>query len=154
MVSRGKHERNHMNKKIVRKYKEFRAAGWRAQSALWAAKTVVEFEEEESAGNVRLTAEWEQEDYFRVYGEPDTEKEKEEIIRAIELNGCYCVSGSFRVFPDVPEDDRRSELWETADGVGFCIYPDPLDPIQNPYVIDVMAETLRRLDNARSDNAD
>jgi hypothetical protein len=63
------------------------------------------------------------------------------------------VAGRFRVFPD-SDDESEKDLWETSDGVGFCIYPDPLDPIQNPYVIDVMAETLRRLDNARSDNAD
>lgn len=107
----------------------------RMACALHSAKTLEQWELYESAGLVRLIAEPEQESYFDVYGKPDTEKERQEIIRYLDLWGCFCIISQVWI-------DGK---WEHADSVGMCVYARPLDPFDNTHVIDLMASALRQV---------
>lgn len=129
---------------IQKTYQQFRNAGYQAHVALSSAKALVEFLE---LGNdkVRIIAEPEFESYFDVYGEPEgytdihgrhhsAEQEREEIIKSIERNGCYCIVAKYW--------SEESESWETADSVGMCIYDNPLCPFQNCYVAGLMRSAV------------
>lgn len=126
-----------MKPKLLKKYQELRRAGYRAKDAYNDAKTILQWEKLEDAGLVELSLEWEEESYFDVYGEPDTEKEREAIINAIERDGCYVVLGKYRLNED--------SQWEMGDNVGMCIFSRPLDPADNWYVPDIMRGTINLL---------
>jgi hypothetical protein len=117
--------------------------GQDAQSSLHAAKTVLRFRELEAQGKVRIVAEPEQENYFDVYGKPDDEKEYQNLCDTIERMGCWYVHVD--VFDGCPVCDRGS--WETADSIGMCVYDNPCSPYENCYVIDLMAEAIKRVDD-------
>ena len=117
-----------MNKPIAQLYKRARASGMNAKHALSTAKAITEFNDLESAGLARLCAEPEQESYFSVFGEPDTESEREQIAAALDRDGCYVV------YTEIFFNDA----WRHADSVGMCVYSNPLDPFENWYVPDLM----------------
>lgn len=127
-----------MNTKTLALYRKFREhspfmlVGHNARLALQSAKTLVAFQEAESAGLVRLVADPEQESYFDVYGEPDDKKQREAIEQSIEDNGCVYVQSEF----------YDGEDWVHVDGVGMCIYNNPLSSFENCYVIDLMRAAL------------
>jgi hypothetical protein len=121
-------------------YARFRAQGLRAVQALRSARTL---EEWNPAGeSVRLRTEEEQESYFDVYGEPDTKKERDEIVALIERDGCVCILGEYL--------DPITGKWTLATSLGMVIEPSPLDPFLSCYVPDIMRETLDALAVARS----
>jgi len=72
--------------------------------------------------------------------EPDDERERAEIVRQIELNGCWCVAGQYRTEPDGE--------WEWADSVGMCIYDHPLSDAENCYIPDIISTTIDALKTA------
>ena len=109
----------------------------RAACALNSAKTLAHWRIQEKSGRVRLRAEHEQENYFDVYGEPDTESERKAIVEQIERLGCWFIIAEYRC--------SHCGEWKHAASVGMCIYDNPLDPFQNDYVIGLMAETLDAL---------
>lgn len=129
----------------VHQYQRFRAAGYSAADSLRSARIVEAFAEREDE-TVRLRAVPEDEHPFSVYGEPEgyvnqygrrvsPEEERRETECAIERDGCWRIVS-----------ERRCEAcgaWELADSCGmFYGYQDPLDPVQNPYVVDLMASAL------------
>ena len=80
----------------------------RTACALAHAKTLETWREYETAGLVRLQVEPEQDNYFDVYGKPDTEKERLQIEAELESNGCWTV------FTEV----NNGEEWEMVDSIG------------------------------------
>ena len=127
--------------------REFRAArrrngygglvGHRAAHALSEARTRLLWEQAEEASLVRLRLEPEEESYFDVYGEPDSKRERDAIIREIELNGCWYMLGEYRL-PD--------GSWEHGNSIGMITGYD--DPSENWYTADIMAETIDALRKA------
>ncbi len=122
----------------VAHYKRFRKIGHGAASAWRAAKILDRFEDEENAGRVKIEAHAEEASYFDVYGEPDDPKEREEIERALELNGCFVVASYSRC--------SECESWTIADSIGMCVFSRVCDPFDNFYVIDLMDAALRALE--------
>lgn len=129
-------------------YMQFRAAGYSAADSHRSACIVTNFRDLEEAGLVQLRVEDERDDYFVVYGEPDAyrsatgryitaEEAREEISRQIDLCGCSYVIAEWR------EDD--CDEWQQADGIGMCICANPLDPVENCYVSDLMLSAIRKL---------
>jgi hypothetical protein len=117
-------------------YKRLRESGMGAAHSHDGAKAWREFSRLENLGLVRLIAEDEQESYFDVYGEPDDEKEREQIARAIETYGNYCIHSEYR--------QHESAEWEWCDSVGMCAgYKNVLDPCENWYVIDLMSAAVQ-----------
>lgn len=110
----------------------------RSACALTGARTLLKWEELESAGLVRLRAEPESDSYFDVYGEPDSKRERESIVESIERDGCWCVVAEYL-------DDQKG-TWQHADSIGMCVgYSDPTSPWQNCYVIDLMASAIGKI---------
>jgi len=94
---------------------------------------ISEFRILESQGLVRLRAEEENESYFSVYGKPESEKERQEMIETLERTGCWCVISEF--FAD--------GAWHFSDSVGLCTgYENPLNLEENTYVIDLMRSAI------------
>jgi len=92
-----------------------------------------------SRGFVRLRAEEEEESYFSGYGEPETPEEREELVRTLELYGCW------RVITEVFIDGA----WHHCDCVGFCAgYRNVLDPCENPYVVDLMRSAVEMVEDS------
>lgn len=124
--------------------------GRQAEMALRDARALREWRELEAQGKVRLRAEDEQESYFDVYGEPDTERERKAIIESIELNGNYWCVAEYLVREECPAGDCECpfhrdgrEEWEQADSIGMCAgYNDPLDPFENCYIIQLMQSAI------------
>lgn len=133
---------------LVREYRKARArkpfmiAGQDAAASLDAARTILRFRELEQAGLVRIRAEHQQENYFDVYGEPDTQREREAIIDAIDRNGLSWVTTEVFHTCECCEDEQ----WEHADSIGMCIYSDPCDPYENCYVVDLMRSAIDQVD--------
>lgn len=125
-----------MTEEEKRIYTKFRDAGWPAAQALSNVKILAKWDRAEDAGLVRLWAEDETENYFDVYGETDSEKERREICDSINNYGCLCVCGQV-----------RDGKWITVDSVGMIIDPHPLDPYKSPYVVDIMSATLEYLED-------
>ncbi len=116
-------------------YRDFRCVGWRAKDALWAARTVAEFDDLEDELLVRIRVEPEEENYFDVYGKPDTEKERKEIIEIIDQLGCWVVFTEYRLHPE--------GKWEIGGAVGMCTgYQNPESPFENEYVPGLMWEAI------------
>lgn len=122
--------------------------GRQAEMALRDAKTLKAWREEQlqprvnddndwDLGTVRLVMEPEVENYFNVYGEPDSEREKRELIETLNSKGCYWVASEFWN-PD-------SQEWEVADSIGMCVYDDPLDPFENCYIVQLMQTAIDKV---------
>lgn len=125
-------------------YRRFRSIGYRAERALSSARTVERFIAF-ADDLVRLRMDYEQESYFDVYGEPDTARERENIVRYLELWGCYSVYTEFL--------DENGE-WQLADSVGMCVYEHPLCPFDNEYVVDLMQSALDQMDDLETQAID
>lgn len=135
---------NQMNKteeQIKKLYRKFRKnnpsmlVGRDAEHALRAARILQRFNELEEQGLVRMVQEPEEESYFGVYGEPDTEKERKEIEEIIERLGCWWTASEY----------FDGDAWEQASSCGMHTgYVDPLDPFENCYVIDEMAAAIEK----------
>jgi hypothetical protein len=116
-----------------------------AEMALRAARIITRFEDLKRAGLVRISAEPQDESYFDVYGEPDTEKERKAIEESIERDGLWHVFTEYQ--------DESGE-WQTADSIGMCIYRDPCSPFENCYVVDLMDEAVTKAENAQREPAE
>lgn len=123
-----------------RRDKPFMLVGRDAECSLSAAKTILAFRELESRGLVRMRAEPEQENYFDVFGEPESytnaqghevsaDKAREDLIATLDRDGCWwTVSEWF-----------DGDEWQHADSCGMHAgYKNPLDPFENCYVIQEM----------------
>ncbi len=124
----------------ARKLKPFMRYGQDAVSSLDAARTILRFRELEDAGAVRIRSEHQSENYFDIFGEPDTDKERKEIIDSIDRNGLHWVTSEVCSRCEECEDEQ----WEHADSVGMCIYSDPCDPYENSYVVDLMKAAIEQ----------
>lgn len=133
-----------MDPATLANYHKFREAGARPVHALSAARTVARFRELEDAGVVRLRLEPEFENYFDVFGEPDDPSEKAILCDAIERGGLWYTASDYL--------DPSTGEWENADGCGMHLgYNDALDPFENWYVADEMAEAISKLEAAWSE---
>lgn len=120
--------------------------GESAKGDLEAARIIARFEDLEAAGYVRIVAEPHEESYWDVYGEPGSEREREETNRLLESWGCWYVYSEYRLSmlrTHVPENE-----WHHADGVGMCVYRNPTSPLENCYVVDLMMAALEQYDAA------
>ena len=127
--------------RTMRTHKPFMLVGRDAECSLSSARTVLAFRELEAQGVARIRCEHEQENYFSVYGEPDTEKERQSIIDAIDRMGCVVVI--VEVWRGCAECGRGE--WEHVDSIGMCIYDNPLSPYENCYVIGMMESAIKAL---------
>lgn len=116
--------------------------GRQAELALRDARILARWRELEAQGKVRLTVEPEQESYFDVYGEPDSERERKALEGTLENLGCYWVASEYLSACTCGE----TEEWEQADSIGMCVYEDPTDPFENCYVIDLMDAAIKASD--------
>jgi len=86
-----------MDNEIIKLYRDFRKhspfmqVGSNAKLALESARTLQVFRNYEMQGKVSLIAEHEEDNYFDVYGEPGTDKERQSIINSIETYGLHYV---------------------------------------------------------------
>lgn len=120
-----------MEKRLLDLYRRFRKAGiggivgQDAANCLDAARTVMEWEEVESAGLVRIES------------RPDDSYDPTD--EDLEENSRYRRDGAWGIVGQYFFDGK----WVSADSVWGCVgYNDPGCPFDNPYVIDIMAETL------------
>ena len=112
----------------------------RAACALDHARTLQQWAEAEAAGLVRIEAEPEQDNYFDVYGAPDTDGERKQIEAELDRVGCWVVFTEVNHGTEGTGDD-----WQHADSIGMCVYANPCDPFQNCYVVDLMAAALGQI---------
>lgn len=131
-----------MNKTIQADWRHFLAtSGYcsppgRAACALQSARTLAQWRELENGGLVRLKAEPEQENYFDVYGEPETAKERKAIEQQLDRDGCWIVIAEY----------FDGTHWQQADSIGMCSgYSNPTDPFQNDYVTDLMRSAIKAI---------
>ena len=108
--------------------------------ALNSARTLAQWREAEEADCVRLKLIPEEENYFDVYGHPETQKEKDMIIASIERQGLWLVVAEVNT-----GDEQTGSKWEFADSIGMCCYDNPLSPFENCYVIDLMRAALDQI---------
>jgi len=135
-------------------YHKFRKAGYTPPEALYSAKVWTAFEELESQGLVRLQADYEEECYFDVFGEPEgyidengqtitPEQEKANIIDMIERLGNYYIYSQARC--------SECGQWQTLDSVGHCVgYEYPLSPYDNCYVVDLCQAAIDHVQQAQT----
>lgn len=128
-------------------YRRLRDTGYRAGEAMRAARIMQEFEPYDGA-ELRIHAYPEEDNYFSVYGEPDgytdvngrrvrAEQARAEIVDILNRDGCWIVCC---------EAYHPDHGWQLVDSVGMCAgYDDPTDPVQNPYVVDLMQAGLASL---------
>ena len=125
--------KNYFSKKVF--LHEFMdKAGMTLEQAQAACQTMKQFEKLKEDNKVCLHMEPEQENYFSVYGEPDTVEEKNAIIHEIDTYGLWYIVSEVRC--------KCCSKWDVADSVGMCIFNDPLDPVENPYIIDLMNSAI------------
>jgi hypothetical protein len=133
-----------MTKEIERLYRRFRKdspfmlVGKNAQLALDSAKTLLAFQELESAGLARIISESDESPDASFYDtwEHLSERSKEELKQKY-YDDCVGVIGQYRQ----SEDDE----WEDLDSIWGCSgYTDPCSPFENCYVIDIMDATVER----------
>ncbi len=122
-----------MEKQILKMYKALRQAGHPAKYAINDAKTIIQFRELEEQGKVKIEAEEEQENYFSIYGEPDSKRERRFISDFIEQYGNWCIITSYQ--------DAQGEM-QHADSLGNCIYKKPLCPTENDYLPQMMKAAI------------
>ena len=124
-----------MEKQLLSYYRRFRSIGQKSQTALHSAKTLKEFKSLEFEGKARLRMEPEEENYFSVYGEPDTVEQRKEQEDILDRLGCWWVTSE--------SSCPSCGSWEHTDSIGMCAgYSNPLDPFENEYVIDLMAAAV------------
>ena len=129
--------------KRFRQHSPFMLVGRNAELALESAKTLAVFRALEDQGLVRIEAHPEEESYFDVFGEPDSERERKDLESTLERLGCWYVVSEFL--------SPESEQWEHADSIGMCVYNDPTSPFENCYVIQLMREAIDKLGAEASD---
>lgn len=124
-----------------RKHKPLMLVGSDAACSLDAARTILAFREMENAGLVRMRAEPETENYFDVFGDEMDKKEKKRMEEIIDLLGCWQTVSEF----------FDGEEWQFADACGMHTgYKNPLDPIENCYVVQEMQAALDALEAHRT----
>jgi len=128
-----------MDRELLNTYRKFRRVGAGlvgrdAECCLRNAKTLLAFRKLEDDGIVRLRCKPETDNYFDVYGEPETEKERADIVHYLDLWGLWWVTAEWKT-----EDGE----WERADSIGMCCYESPLDPFQNAYIPELMDTAVK-----------
>lgn len=99
------------------------------------AQIIHEFRKLEAIGFARISAEPETEDYFSVYGEPDSPEERREILETINRTGLWSVTTYTRC--------PHCKQWQIADSIGMCTgYDNPCSPNENSYVLDLMLAAI------------
>lgn len=136
-------------------YNRFRRNGWKALSAWRAAGIVDRFEDEETAGRVRLDAEpdWETDpldtDVFDPRCNPGIgparlERQKREYLETLERIGVWVVLGQIRREPC--SRCGKGGDWETVISCSGMTYGNPVDPFTCEIAVDLMNETVAALD--------
>ena len=127
------------DKTTLKHYRKFRTIGRTPKQAMRSARILTKWEALEYRGKVRIQTGHEEENYFDVYGEPDTEQERKYIVEAIEQHGiCYVFTEYF-----------SAGEWHQADAIGMCIYSKPCSPFENDYATDLMGECIEQYEKAK-----
>lgn len=135
-------ETNMSTKTKLENYRKFKQntgglVGYCAAQAWRNANILEQWEKALDNDQVRIIAREECENYFDVYGIPDSEKERKAIERELELHGCWFVTTEYR--------DENGD-WQHADSIGMNTgYSDPTDPFQNCYVPGLMRSALDKV---------
>lgn len=127
------------DKTTLKHYRKFRASGNTPVQAVRSARTLTKWEALEYRGKVRIQADHENENYFDVYGEPDTEQQRKDIVDAIEQHGLTYVFTEY----------FSNGEWHQADAIGMCIYERPTDPFCNDYAPDLMKSAVDQYEEAK-----
>ena len=136
-----------MNAELMREYRKFRAAGiggivgHDAARCLDAARTVIRFRELEDEGRVRIVA------------RPDNDYEwtDDEERERFGDDGAWGTVGQYTLDPENADDEDHDGGWEWSDSVwGSVGYKDVTSPYENPYVIDIMAQTISELERVEA----
>jgi hypothetical protein len=140
-----------MTREVRSNYHRFRRAGWRADEAIRAARILARWDEAEGEGWVRLQAipdeDWTIKDNGCSCGDPACRRRERD---AFERHGAWGVVGEYGI--DIPEPSGplagclTETRWHHADSCWGFVGFDVLNPLENPYVVDIMAETLEALD--------
>ena len=91
------------------------------------------WKEYEAAGLARVECEPECDDYFEVFGDPDTKEERKEIENMMERHGCWWYAYEVRA--------SKSDAWECGASLGMVI--GDLEAVERESLQD---EALSRLD--------
>lgn len=141
-----------ISNRIRNLYREARKAGscrvgFAAVEALDTAYTLAKWEVLAELGYVRLIAEPDDDaDLSWIDQDRYSDSDRERFRDDVETNGVWGSIGEFRLDPD-------SEDWQTADSVwGHTGYRNVLDWRENPYVLDIMDETIRQFRDAWKDH--
>jgi hypothetical protein len=142
---------------ITSLYRRYRNEGWNASQSLRAARIKAKFEALEDAGYVRLAVEPDDSadlsflDQDDCYPRSVADRERARASR----DGTWGLVGMYRLDP--PRDDADSLArtmgcddggWQPGGSVwGFI--GDDVDPRDNPYAPDIMAETIAAFNSAR-----
>jgi len=129
-----------MKKQTLRYYKQFKAerpahvVGQFSANCLQYAKILQVFDD--LGDSVRIQCEPEEENYYDVYGIPESDKEKRQLAESLE-KGCWYVFSEYKC--------PCCGQWNRADGIGMCVgYNDPCLPFENNYVIDLMDSAVKQ----------
>ena len=113
--------------------------GERASSDLRDAKTIVAFEEKCQEGRVRIRLEPETDHPWDVYGTPESEYEKRAQQDSFERNGVWIAISEYKC--------PCCGQWTVADSIGMLAgYENPLCPIENGYITDLMDAALQGIE--------
>jgi hypothetical protein len=126
-----------MKKEEIENFKKFRSGGMKAINAFFSAKTLCEFKALEEIGQARIKIQYEEENYFHVFGEPESEKERRYIVATIEKFGLWYVKAEVKC--------PCCGQWEHVEGIGMIIANDPADPYENEYAIDLMQAAIDKV---------
>lgn len=106
--------KNPQFRKDFQKFLEFGAYAvppGKAVCAHQAARTLDEWRLAVNAGLVRMSSRPEEESYFDVFGDPETEEQRRAITAALDRMGCWCV------YSEVWD----GKAWVVADSIGMCV---------------------------------
>jgi len=138
-----------MTNSLRRLYRRVRSAGIvgfagaSAIGSLVVAREMDRWNHLKSRGLVRIVLTPETDPDFSYLDTWDhlSERSKREHIERMENLGVYVVSGQYRLDDDSP--------WITADSIGNTAgYRDASDPFENPYVPDIISNTLAVMKDA------
>jgi len=104
-----------------------------------------QWDKAERAGLVREVQEPEIENYFDVYGYPDSREEREQIEDLINLHGLWMYATQYL--------DQETGQWQTAESVGMVFGNDLSDPDRGGYGPDFKRAALQNVYGGHTPNA-
>lgn len=122
--------------------------GDNAKRTLEDARTIHRFQELENAGLARITSEFDDDPDPSFY---DTwthlSKRSRQQLKQEYCEDCYVVIAQVLRTYQTKNGKRQHTEWETVDSIGGCSgYKDPASPFHNCYVVDMMREAIKQIE--------